>query len=70
MIKRLVVGVFVSGLTMFAVAPAATAAASSDSVVVKVAKPTKPTPGKVIDWDAPAPAPSDGGASTQRIDWD
>lgn len=66
MIKRLVVGVFVSGLTMFSVAPAATAATPS-APVVKVAK---PKPGKVIDWDAPAPAPGDGGATTQRIDWD
>ncbi len=54
MIKRLVVGVFVSGLTMLTVAPAATAATSSDAVVVKAAKPT----------------PGDGGATTQRIDWD
>ncbi len=64
--KRCVVGVFVSGLTMFAVAPAASAATSDDAVVVKVVK-VKPI--KVIDWDAPAPT-SDGGATTQRIDWD
>lgn len=69
MIKRCLVGVFVSGLTMFAVAPAATAATSSDTVVVKIAKAPKPKPGKVIDWDAPAPT-SGGGATTQRIDWD
>jgi len=78
--KRLVVGVFVSALTVVGLAPAASAASTSDAVVVKVkvAKAVKPKPGKIIDWDAPgkaidwdAPAPvSGGGASTQRIDWD
>lgn len=65
--KRLVVGVFVSALTMFGVAPAASAATSGE-VVVKVQKAKKPKLSKVIDWDAP---PADGGGvSTQRIDWD
>ncbi len=69
MMKRLVVGVFVSALTMFGLAPAATAATSSETGVVKVYKAKKVKPGKAIDWDAPAPI-SGGGVSTQRIDWD
>lgn len=75
--KRLVVGVFASALTVFGLAPAASAATSSDTVVVKVAKAKKPKPPKIIDWDAPSPKvidwdapPADGGASAQRIDWD
>lgn len=67
--KRLVVGVFVSALTVFGVAPAASAATSSTSAVVKVQKFKKPKPPKVIDWDAPAPV-AGGGFTTQRIDWD
>jgi hypothetical protein len=63
--KRLVVGVFVSALTMFGVAPAASAATSHDPVVVKApAKKAKPIK---IDWDS---APVDSGFSTLRIDWD
>jgi hypothetical protein len=63
--KRLVVGVFVTALTVFGVAPAASAA-PSEKAVVKVAKAKKVKPIK-IDWDS---APVDGGLSTQRIDWD
>lgn len=69
MTKRLIAGVLLSGLTLFGVAPVASAATSSDSSVVKVAKVKKPKAPKVIDWDAPAPAPG-GGVTTQRIDWD
>lgn len=65
--KRLVVGVFVSALTMFGVAPAASAATSSEASVVTVVKAKKPKPPKAIDWYAP---PADGGTvSIQRIDW-
>lgn len=73
--KRLVVGVFVSALTVFGVAPAASAAPSSDShqVVKKVkTKKVKATHVKIagfIDWDAPTRSSSTG-YSAQRIDWD
>jgi hypothetical protein len=64
--KRLVVGVFVSALVVFGVAPSASAATSEEAGIVKVAKAKKIKPIK-IDWDS---APVDGGFSTQRIDWD
>lgn len=67
--KRLVVGVFVSGLTIFGVAPAASAGTFGSASVVKVAKVKKATPPKVIDWDAPTRS-SGGSYSAQRIDWD
>lgn len=72
--KRLVVGVFVSALTVFGVAPAASAATSDDAGIVKVAKAKKIKP-VIIDWDSigwtsPVSAPTDGTVSTQRIDWD
>jgi hypothetical protein len=75
MMKSLVVGVFVSALTVFGLAPAASAAPSSETgVVVKVAKAKKIKP-VAIDWDAigwtsPVAEPTDGTVSTQRIDWD
>lgn len=67
--KRLVAGVLLSGLTLFGAAPVASAAPSGDTSIVKVAKVKKPKAPKIIDWDAPAPAPG-GGFSAQRIDWD
>ncbi|MET0447529.1 MAG: hypothetical protein ABW004_03960 [Aeromicrobium sp.] len=68
--KRLVVGVFVSALTVFGVVPAASAAPADDSGIVKVAKAKKIKP-VVIDWDSIGwSAPTDGGLSAQRIDWD
>lgn len=74
--KRLVVGVFVSSVAFMGLAPAASAAPSTDSVSVKVQKakiidwdaPKPAKPGKAIDWDAPKPI--GGGVSTLRIDWD
>ena len=68
--KRLVVGVFVSAVAVVGIAPVASAATSSDtaSSAVAKAKVKKPKAPKVIDWDAPAPV--SGGYTTQRIDWD
>jgi hypothetical protein len=69
--KRLVVGVFVSALTVFGVVPAASAATSDETAkvkVVKIVKVKKYKPGK-IDWDSQAPKPG-GGVTAQRIDWD
>ncbi|MCW2841680.1 MAG: hypothetical protein JWR55_3163 [Aeromicrobium sp.] len=67
--KRLVVAVFVSTLTVVGVAPAASAATSDSAVkVVKVVKVKKIKP-VAIDWDS-APATTEGTVSTQRIDWD
>ena len=68
--KRLVVGVFVSAVAVVGVAPAASAAPHRDghSAVAKV-KVKKPKIAKIIDWDAPKPAPGRG-YSIQRIDWD
>jgi hypothetical protein len=68
--KRLVVGVFVSAVAVVGIAPAASAAPHHEvrTAVAKV-KVKKPKAPKVIDWDAPAPAPR-GGYTTQRIDWD
>ena len=65
--KRLVVGVFVSAVAVVGIAPAASADGSHDTRTV-VAKLYKPKPPKVIDWDAPKPV--SGGYTTQRIDWD
>lgn len=68
--KRLVVAVFVSALTVVGVAPAASAATSDGTVVAKVAKAKKIKP-VVIDWDSISwSAPTSGTVSTQRIDWD
>lgn len=69
--KRLVIGAFVSALVVFGAAPAASAATSSETGTVKVAKVKKAKPVKPvrIDWDS-APVSTDGGFSTQRIDWD
>jgi hypothetical protein len=64
--KRLVVGVFVSALSVFGVAPVASAATTQDDVVVKVTRAKQAKPIK-IDWDS---SPVDTGFSTQRIDWD
>nr|MCW2727030.1 hypothetical protein [Aeromicrobium sp.] len=68
--KRLVVGVFVSALTVFGLAPAASAAPSSDpsTVTIQKAKKPKAIDWDIIDWDAAKPAP--GGVSTFAIDWD
>jgi hypothetical protein len=64
--KRLVVGVFVSAVAVVGIAPVASAASNdSTTAVAKVKKPKVP---KVIDWDAPKPV--SGGYTTQRIDWD
>jgi hypothetical protein len=64
--KRLVVAVFVSTLTVVGVAPAASAATSDSGVKVVKVKKIKPV---AIDWDS-VPATTDGTVSTQRIDWD
>jgi hypothetical protein len=70
MMKRLVVGVFVSAVAVVGIAPAASAASSHDARTRSVvATLKKPKPPKVIDWDAPSPV-SGGGFTTQRIDWD
>lgn len=68
--KRLVAGVFVSAVAIVGIAPAASAATSSETGHVKVAKLPKTfkiIDWDVIDWDAP---PADGGYSANRIDWD
>jgi hypothetical protein len=67
--KRLVVGVFVSALTVVGVAPAASAATSRSHTAVAVVKAKKPKVPKAIDWDAAKPAPK-GGLQAQGIDWD
>jgi hypothetical protein len=69
--KRLVAGVFVSAFAIVGIAPAASAAPSSEIGHVKVVKLPKTfriIDWDVIDWDAP---PADGGSTVQRaIDWD
>lgn len=66
MFKRLLVAASVSALALLGLAPSASAAKTSDHVVVKV---HKVKPAKAIDWDAPA---ADGGGYTvaRSIDWD
>ena len=76
--KRLVIGVFASVLTIVGVAPAASAASSSPSHHVSKsvkankaasAKAAKIRVAKIIDWDAPTKS-SGTGYSASRIDWD
>ena len=62
MIKRLAAAASVSVLAIVGLAPAASAAAS------EARHQPKPSIVKIIDWDAPKPAP--GGPTTQAIDWD
>ncbi|WP_456696461.1 hypothetical protein [Aeromicrobium sp. P5_D10] len=71
MFKRLVVATSVSALAILGSVSGASAEEStaSGTTVVKVAKYKAPKPPKVIDWDAPTPAPG-GGVTTMRIDWD
>lgn len=57
LIKRSLAAVGASILLAVGVAPAASAA-----------KPAKPKVVKVIDWEAPKPAP--GGATYKLIDWE
>lgn len=72
MFKRLVIAASVSVVAFIGLGPAAGASAdtATQDVSVKAVQYTVKSPGRIIDWDAPAPAPGDGGATTQRIDWD
>lgn len=62
MLKRLVAAASVTIIAGVGIAPAASAASSEGRH-----HQYKPKVVKIIDWDAPTPAP---GFSTQRIDWD
>ena len=62
MFKRLAAAASVSVIAVVGLAPAASAASHGSW------HQPKPSITKIIDWDAPKPAP--GGPTTQAIDWD
>lgn len=68
MLKRLVVGLSVAALSMFVVAPAASAAPSSERGAVKVKK-VKKAKKDVFTSQVIVKTPG-GGVTTLRIDWD
>lgn len=69
--KRLVVGVSVSVLAMFAAAPAASAAPSSQASEVAHAKVAKVKKANHGDFKSQVSVKTPGGGvSTLRIDWD